>query len=102
VAYGEVWHDGVAGEAELARILVAPEERGRGVGRALTRLLAAEARAAGFDEVWLRVVPDNEQAIAAYRAAGFVRTSEEEERVFNEDQRLAYVWMRLELPLASA
>jgi len=102
VGYGEVWHDGEAGEAELARILVAPEERGRGVGRALTRLLAAKARAAGFDEVWLRVVPDNEQAIAAYRAAGFARASEKEERAFNVGQPLAYVWMRLESLLPSA
>ena len=50
---------------------------------------------AGFADVWLRVVPDNEPALAAYRAAGFVRTSPEEEASFNEGQPCAYVWMKL-------
>jgi ribosomal protein S18 acetylase RimI-like enzyme len=96
VGYGEVWHDAGEAEAELARILVAPEQRGRGVGRGLTGLLAAEAGAAGFDKVWLRVVPDNHQAVAAYRAVGFVRATAEEEQAFNEGQPVAYLWMRLQ------
>ena len=57
---------------ELARILVDPALRRRGIGRRLTALLGERARAAGFVDVWLRVVPDNEPALAAYRAAGFV------------------------------
>ena len=86
VGYGEVWHDPAAGEAELARILVAPDRRGRGVGRRLVALLADRARAAGFDAIWLRVVADNRAAIACYRAAGFVRASAAEESAFNEGQ----------------
>jgi ribosomal protein S18 acetylase RimI-like enzyme len=95
VGYGEVWEDRAADEAELARILVDPARRGQGVGRRLTALLGEQAREAGFAEVWLRVVPDNEPAVAAYRAAGFVRTSSEQEASFNEGQPCAYVWMRL-------
>jgi ribosomal protein S18 acetylase RimI-like enzyme len=95
VAYGEVWDDAEADEAELARIVVAPERRGAGIGRAFVGLLVEQARAAGFDKVWLRVVPDNAPAIACYRGAGFVRASAEEEAAFNEGQPVAYVWMRV-------
>ena len=95
VGYGEVWEDREADEAELARILVDPALRCRGIGHRLTGLLGERARAAGFADVWLRVVPDNEPALAAYRAAGFVRTSPEEEASFNEGQPCAYAWMKL-------
>ncbi len=57
VAYGEVWEDREEDEAELARVIVAPPMRGRGVGRTLIASLAGEARAMGFDEIWVRVVP---------------------------------------------
>jgi ribosomal protein S18 acetylase RimI-like enzyme len=93
VGYGEVWSDDDHGEAELARIVVDPRRRGRGVGRRLTQLLVGEARARGFDEVWLRVVPTNAVAIASYRGAGFERGSGEEEAAFNAGQPRAYVWM---------
>ena len=95
VGYGEVWEDRVADEAELARILVDPALRRRGIGRALAALLGERAREVGFADVWLRVVPDNEPALAAYRAAGFVRTSPEDEASFNEGQPCAYAWMKL-------
>jgi ribosomal protein S18 acetylase RimI-like enzyme len=94
VGYGEVWHDRAEDEAELARIVVDSARRGAGIGRALTSALAERARAAGFADVWLRVVPGNEPALRAYAAAGFARASEDEEAAFNQDQPLAYVWMR--------
>jgi ribosomal protein S18 acetylase RimI-like enzyme len=94
VGYGEVWDDAEADEAELARIVVAPDRRGEGVGRRLVELLVEQARAAGFDDVWLRVVPDNAAAIACYRGAGFIRATAEEETAFNEGQPTEYVWMR--------
>jgi [ribosomal protein S18]-alanine N-acetyltransferase len=92
--YGEVWEDRDEDEAELARIVVAPSERGRGLGRALVRLLAAEAAALGFSDVWMRVVPWNAAALASYAAAGFVRASAEEEERFNRGQPHVYVWLR--------
>ena len=95
VGYGEVWEDRQAGEAELARILVDPARRGRGIGRRLTALLGEQARAAGFEEVWLRVVPDNEPALAAYRAAGFERTSPRRRRASTPASPCQYVWMKL-------
>jgi [ribosomal protein S18]-alanine N-acetyltransferase len=93
--YGEVWEDPREHEAELARLIVDPNARGRGVGRAMVRLLSGHARALGYDDVWVRVVPANAAAIRTYGAAGFVRTTPEEESRFNEHQPRAYVWMRL-------
>jgi ribosomal protein S18 acetylase RimI-like enzyme len=94
VGYGELWEDRELDEAELARLVVDPVQRGRGHGRALTRALAVEARRRGFEEVWLRVVPENAAAIRAYAAAGFVRTTPEDEAEFNAGQPRVYVWMR--------
>ena len=94
VGYGEIWEDREENEAELARLVVAPDLRGRGHGRALTRALADEAHRRGFDDVWLRVVPENAAAIRAYEAAGFSRATPEEEARFNVGQRRVYVWMR--------
>ena len=98
VGYGEVWDDTEEDrdtcEAELARLVIDPARRGEGLGRALTRALAGEARSRGFAEVWLRVVEGNTPARRAYEAAGFVRAAPEEEAAFNAGQRRAYVWMR--------
>jgi ribosomal protein S18 acetylase RimI-like enzyme len=95
VAYGELWVDEGEGEVELARLLVAPEHRGKGVGRVLTRALTGLARKAHpeLPAVFLRVRPDNEQAVRAYTAAGFVDVPEEEQASWNQGQRFAYHWM---------
>jgi RimJ/RimL family protein N-acetyltransferase len=94
VAYGEIWLDADEDEAELARLLVAPDARGRGLGRCLARALADEAHGRGFADVWLRVVPDNEAALRAYAAAGFVRATVDQERAFDAGQPVAYRWLR--------
>jgi ribosomal protein S18 acetylase RimI-like enzyme len=91
--YGEVWEDREEDEAELARIVIAPSERARGLGRALVRLLVAEAAAMGLRDVWVRVIPWNAPALACYEGAGFVRTTAEEEERFNRGQPYEYVWM---------
>src|SRR5262249_26788489 len=81
VAYGELWLDAEEGEVALARLLVAPEHRGRGVGRALTAALTDRAREAHpeLPSVFLRVRPDNAQAIKAYAAAGYVAVPADEQ-----------------------
>jgi ribosomal protein S18 acetylase RimI-like enzyme len=93
-AYGEVWEDREEDEAELARIVVAPSERRRGLGRALVRLLVAEAAALGFRDIWVRVIPWNAPALACYEGAGFVRATAEEEERFNRGQPYEYAWLR--------
>jgi ribosomal protein S18 acetylase RimI-like enzyme len=95
VAYGELWLDDEEGEVELARLLVAPEHRGRGLGRILVRELVAHARSTHRElpDVILRVRPENAQAIRAYVAAGFVDVPADEQATWNEGQRFAYHWM---------
>lgn len=97
VAYGELWLDDEEGEVELARLLVAPGHRGRGIGRVLVRELVARARATHpqLTAVILRVQPGNSRAIRAYGAAGFVALPEAEQATWNEGQRHTYHWMML-------
>jgi ribosomal protein S18 acetylase RimI-like enzyme len=95
MGYGEVWEDPGENEAELARLIVDPRERGHGVGRVLVELLSERAQTAGYSDIWVRVVPENTPALACYESAGFTRTTADEERLFNQDQPRDYVWMRL-------
>lgn len=50
------------------RITVAPEARGKGIGRALLERIRLDA---GDQDVWLHVASDNVRAIAVYRTLGF-------------------------------
>ena len=63
-------------EAEIAELYVRPDARARGVA---TRLVSAamdliRSRGVTFASVWTR--PDNEAALAVYRAAGFRPTEQ--------------------------
>jgi len=91
VGYGEVWSDDEEDEAELARLIVAPAARGRGAGRALTAALVAHA---GFEDIFLRVRPDNAVAIACYRGAGFVDVAPELQDEWNAPQPYPFTWLR--------
>jgi ribosomal-protein-alanine N-acetyltransferase len=97
VAYGELWLDDDEGEVELARLLVAPERRGQGIGRMLVRELVEQARRTHpeLPDVILRVRPENEQGIRSYAAAGFVAVPADEQATWNQGQRFAYHWMVL-------
>ncbi len=97
-AYGQVWEDHAEDEAELARVIVAPDRRGHGVGREFVALLAVEARRRGFRSIVARVVRGDRARFAAYRSAGFARLDLAEEASLNVDQDDEYVWMRLEQP----
>jgi GNAT superfamily N-acetyltransferase len=94
VAYGELWLSRPEDEVELARLLVAPDARGRGVGRALVSLLVEEARALSVSTAWVRVVPENEPALRCYAAAGFARAPADMEAAFNAAQPRTYRWLR--------
>ncbi len=93
VGYGEVWVDEPEREVELARIILSPERRGRGVGRRLVRLLLDQASLTGLPDAFVRVVPENAAAIGCYRGAGFSPVSETEREEFNRGQPVDYVWM---------
>jgi ribosomal-protein-alanine N-acetyltransferase len=72
VGYAAFRH--AAGEAELLRLAVRPEERRRGVGRALFFEGAGRLQAEGVQAVFLEVRLDNAPAIALYESLGFTRT----------------------------
>lgn len=97
VGYGEVWVDEPEQEVELARIIVSPDWRGRGVGRRLVRQLLGQGALAGLPDAFVRVVPENTAAISCYRGAGFVQVSEPEREGFNRGQPVDYVWMHYPL-----
>jgi ribosomal protein S18 acetylase RimI-like enzyme len=75
--------------ARLARLAIAPPERGRGVGRAMMIKLIDEARVGGHTLLTLNVHQDNTAAIRAYRGFGFQPAG----------AALAHSNVRLELPL---
>lgn len=61
----------IAGEAELLTLAVAPEARGRGLGRSLLREFLATARRQGAHAAFLEVAADNQPARALYTSEGF-------------------------------
>jgi len=58
--------------ADLDRIAVEPDRRGRGLGRALLAAAVTRAATAGAERMLLEVADDNASALALYSSAGFV------------------------------
>ena len=94
VAYGELWVDDDEAGVELARLIVDPAERGRGLGRRLASELADLARSR-YPLVFLRVHPDNIAAQRCYAATGFKPVEPHQAAVWNASQPVSYVWLSL-------
>lgn len=59
--------------AELKRLYVAPEFRGRGLARRLLAAVEEAARDAGRERIWLETGTAQPEAIALYEQAGYAR-----------------------------
>lgn len=71
VGYILYWH--VVDEGHVINVAVAPQERKRGIGRALVDRLLVEARATGIVKLLLEVRASNAAAIGLYEKAGFTK-----------------------------
>jgi len=58
--------------AEIKRLFVRPQARGKGVGKALVEAAIITAQRLGYGEIKLDTLPDMAEAIALYKAAGFI------------------------------
>ncbi|HHA2858890.1 GNAT family N-acetyltransferase [Stenotrophomonas maltophilia] len=71
VGFGQAWST-QPGTVHLGRLLVAPQARGRGLGRGLVQALIVQAlQADAVERLTLRVYRDNAAAVALYRSLGF-------------------------------
>lgn len=86
--------------AELDRVCVSPEARGRGVGRLLVEAATADAGAHGVEVLGLEVRGNNHGAIALYEHCGFRRTGLVPNAVALDADRFDIVLMHRELPRA--
>lgn len=72
VGFGQFWVK-APGSVHLGRIIVSPQERGRGLAKVLCQLLMAEAtRSTGAETITLNVSRDNAAAVAVYAKLGFL------------------------------
>jgi N-acetylglutamate synthase-like GNAT family acetyltransferase len=62
--------------AQLRCLLIAPEARGKGLGRRLVETALAFCRASAYDSVFLWTVQGLPAAAHLYASAGFVKTDE--------------------------
>lgn len=72
LAFGQVRVLDEGTRGHLARIVVDPRVRGKGIGRSFVIKLIEEARRLNCRTVTLRVVKDNAIAISLYRKLGFI------------------------------
>ncbi|MFT4215716.1 MAG: GNAT family N-acetyltransferase [Micropruina sp.] len=63
-------------QPELKSLWVYPESRRQGAARALTRFLEQQAVELGFDEIFLRVDPQNAAAIPMYISLDYTPTGD--------------------------
>ncbi|MDR2612220.1 MAG: GNAT family N-acetyltransferase [Deltaproteobacteria bacterium] len=82
-------------ETHLLNLAVAPERRGRGLGREMLRAVRAISRAKGSETILLEVKEDNLAALSLYRSEGFRATGRR--RGYYQGGRTDAILMNLEL-----
>ncbi len=61
-------------DGEIRRLFVSPNQRAAGLGRRLVTHVIEQARADGFQRLFLNTLPTMTHAIALYESLGFVPT----------------------------
>lgn len=87
-----------AEHADIQTIAVAETARRRGLGRALVRILVAEARSRGASELFLDVRTDNPSAQNLYRDLGFEQIAVR--KAYYRPDGVDAIVMRLQIPEA--
>jgi aminoglycoside 6'-N-acetyltransferase len=87
VGYLQVWREGDAGGLDMFLI---PDARGRGLGSDAARAVATELTRRGWTRVTVDPYTWNEEAVRAWRKAGFVDV---EEREPDEDHTARWLLM---------
>ena len=95
---GFVMGRAAGGEAEILTLAVAPQARGKGLGRALIAAMAAHALRLGADSIFLEVGDDNPAALALYAGLGFVRVGQRKGYYAGKDASV----LKAPLPLSLA
>ncbi|MBF9072665.1 GNAT family N-acetyltransferase [Streptacidiphilus fuscans] len=83
--------------ADLEKLAVAAAAHGRGIGRALTAALVADAREAGIEVLTLDARGDNANALRLYRSLGFTEYGRLPGFVAVGDRRYDKVFCMLDL-----
>jgi ribosomal protein S18 acetylase RimI-like enzyme len=91
VGYGELWVEDK--EVELARLLVKPNHRSQGLGKALLLQLLEKALPLKR-KIWLRVHPNNRHARDIYIRNGFSVAANDLQIEFNQHQPIKFIWMQ--------
>ena len=82
------------GAAELKRLFVRPEARGKGVGLLLVQSVIERVRSAGYSRLRLDTAPELTAAISLYRRLGFREIGR-----YRDDLYADAVCFELELPI---
>jgi ribosomal protein S18 acetylase RimI-like enzyme len=84
-------------DAEIRKVMVHPDARGRGLGRSVTRALVEDCRAAGVEAVSLDCRGNNHGALAMYASLGFVVSGRRPDWIAVGDERFDQVLLHLDL-----
>ena len=96
IGFARALSDGVA-TAYVGSVMVDPDYRRRGVGRALLAAAAEWGREHGIEKLELHVFPWNEGAIALYEAVGFRREGYRARHYLRDDGYADAILMALDI-----
>lgn len=82
------------GCAELVKLYVCSEARGRGAGKQLMEKCFESAKQMGYRQLYLETLPELDKAVGMYEKAGFRRLKE---RLGNSGHFSCHIWMLMEL-----